>query len=374
MGAEEPSEPLPPASAEELLRRYAAGERSFSNAQLEEAGLRKAELAHADLRDASLRSAVLCRANLTGADLRGAKLWSANLTGATFEQARLSPDTVLQRADLTGVDLSNVHGEPLLDLTVIRDTRFPATSGRWQRLLHRVTGAYSVRGALARALKRGKDRPALAGRPEPPVTPRWVLLRRTYTGTRFAWLFLLTALFLLPLGLRTAFWVGVNHSQATASPALAEAADALAALETRLAESLPRQADSAVGRQTERLRGLLTPCLAAHCDTVSVMRSLLRVGDRPTGVAALLGRYGPSALLGALLLFNLARGWLTYRVGGLRDVELESGVSPAVGEYRALWRAHVAVRMLQIVAIAAFADNAIGLLDLEVAVPAGWFR
>src|SRR5437868_3746851 len=58
----------PPRSADELLQRYAAGERDF----------RGANLRHADLGGANLRDANLLGAKLSDTDLRSANLSGAN--------------------------------------------------------------------------------------------------------------------------------------------------------------------------------------------------------------------------------------------------------------------------------------------------------
>ena len=67
---------------EDLLKRYSAGERDFSNENL----------SHADLHGADLRCVNLHGANLSGADLRhsglrGADLRSADLSGANIDYA-----------------------------------------------------------------------------------------------------------------------------------------------------------------------------------------------------------------------------------------------------------------------------------------------
>jgi hypothetical protein len=97
------SEPVrePPRSAEELLVRYAAGERDFGGANL----------AGANLIDADLRGADLCRATLIDANLISADLSSANLSGANLISASLSS------ADLSGADLrgANLNGADLSD-------------------------------------------------------------------------------------------------------------------------------------------------------------------------------------------------------------------------------------------------------------------
>ncbi|NEQ66150.1 MAG: pentapeptide repeat-containing protein [Symploca sp. SIO2D2] len=82
-------------NAGELLRRYAAGERDFSKANLGEVNLIEADLRGANLIEADLSGAYLSEANLRGADFRGAYLSGANLRGAD-----------LSGADLRGTDLS----------------------------------------------------------------------------------------------------------------------------------------------------------------------------------------------------------------------------------------------------------------------------
>lgn len=89
-------------TAEELLGRYAAGERDSSGA---------------DLTDARLTGADLSSANLTGARLMGATLTAANLshadlTGAHLERAVLDKDTTLTNAQLN---------ETRLDLVIFGD-------------------------------------------------------------------------------------------------------------------------------------------------------------------------------------------------------------------------------------------------------------
>ncbi len=84
----------PPQNAEELLERYAAGERDFRGAKLNRANLydavlAKSQLNAADLTAADLRGANLAEAGLYGADLRGARLSSANISNAGLIDANL---------------------------------------------------------------------------------------------------------------------------------------------------------------------------------------------------------------------------------------------------------------------------------------------
>jgi uncharacterized protein YjbI with pentapeptide repeats len=95
--------PEPPQSAQELLSRYAAGEREFGAAMV----------IGADLRGASLRGASLIGANLSRADIRGVRLIGANLRGADLSYANLSqaylPTTYLPGANLSHTDFGGAN-------------------------------------------------------------------------------------------------------------------------------------------------------------------------------------------------------------------------------------------------------------------------
>jgi len=120
----------PPTSAEELKKRYKAGERCFREANLREADLGGADLrgatfSDADLNGADLSGATLDKAILRDAELRGAKLNGADLSCALiggvyligtrfgranpqktiFERANRN-GTRLKRADLSGAVLN----------------------------------------------------------------------------------------------------------------------------------------------------------------------------------------------------------------------------------------------------------------------------
>jgi uncharacterized protein YjbI with pentapeptide repeats len=96
-------------SAQELVRRYAEGERDFVLAQLTGAELVGAQLCEADLSGAKLAGARLCKADLSGARLNGghlreADLSQANLSGAQLREVDLS-GARLSQADLGGAKL-----------------------------------------------------------------------------------------------------------------------------------------------------------------------------------------------------------------------------------------------------------------------------
>lgn len=84
-------------NAEELLRRYADGERDFRAVNLTRADLHQANLCQTIFIAADLHEA-----NLSGANLGGAKLSEANLNGANLSGANLIS------CDLSGADRKSV--------------------------------------------------------------------------------------------------------------------------------------------------------------------------------------------------------------------------------------------------------------------------
>jgi len=93
---------------DELLRRYAAGERDFREADLWGAGLLGADLSEANLKRTNLRKANLWGAYLRKANFWGAYLREANLKGANLKGANLSR-TDLSEFDLSGFNLSKAN-------------------------------------------------------------------------------------------------------------------------------------------------------------------------------------------------------------------------------------------------------------------------
>lgn len=91
-------------NADELLRRYATGERNFVNADLRQVILLKRVLSEANLSYAKLSGADLSCANLSGADLTAADLSEVNLSKANLSKASLIR-TNMCKANLWQVDL-----------------------------------------------------------------------------------------------------------------------------------------------------------------------------------------------------------------------------------------------------------------------------
>jgi len=92
-------------NAEEILKKYATGERTFAGVNLNEANLSGANLSHAELSQANLSVANLSGSNLSHANLSGAKLNVTKLSGANLSHANLT-DAILNVANLAMADLS----------------------------------------------------------------------------------------------------------------------------------------------------------------------------------------------------------------------------------------------------------------------------
>ena len=88
---------------DELLRRYAIGDRFFVNANLRCAQLGKLCLENIDLSYAKLSLANLSGANLSQANLAAAQMPEANLSGSNLSRS------YLVRANLAGANLSNAN-------------------------------------------------------------------------------------------------------------------------------------------------------------------------------------------------------------------------------------------------------------------------
>src|SRR5919199_1218678 len=95
-------------TVEELLKKYAAGERNFAGINLTEANLSGVNLSGANLKGANLSVANLSGANLSKTNLTGAKLNIARLSGANLCRVNLSGAT-LTEATLRGANLAQAN-------------------------------------------------------------------------------------------------------------------------------------------------------------------------------------------------------------------------------------------------------------------------
>jgi uncharacterized protein YjbI with pentapeptide repeats len=120
----------PPQSAEELLRRYAAGERFFPDAEIPDySSLQEVDLAGASFKGAWLSCIDFRGANLSGcrfedcnvkcSDFRGADLRNAAFDNVAIE-ATFWDDAKVDGADFSGVTFHN---------RLVHDPEFPF--GKW---------------------------------------------------------------------------------------------------------------------------------------------------------------------------------------------------------------------------------------------------
>jgi uncharacterized protein YjbI with pentapeptide repeats len=111
-------------SADELLERYASGERHFMGALLRAAMLARAHLTGAILIEAHLIEANLSGANLSGANLTMAHLMGANLDGANLSGANLASAN-LDHANLSSANLEGaILNGAILNGAILNNTTF----------------------------------------------------------------------------------------------------------------------------------------------------------------------------------------------------------------------------------------------------------
>ena len=202
-----------------------------------------------DLSGADFGSANLSGANLSVANLSGAHLSSANLSGAELRWANL--------------DNADLRGNPSfkLDNNSIRQTRFSPNS----------KDPYSV-------------------------------LRRNYTGVKFALILIFTVLAVLPFASKAITWslLGAVQERIIDSEVLSEANVSRLQSSTREVSVI-----GVVSGWTEENRWL------------AISISFL------------------------VVLYNGIRGWVTFNMAGIRDAEERSQHAPALDEY---WKYYVVHR------------------------------
>lgn len=360
----------PPTGTHELLARYEAGERYFVGAHLS-----GANLAEKDLRWANFMQASLTGADLSKADLRYADFYGANLSKAKFGEANLSEEMYhavhFDDADLSEADLTraNLTGAWLYKAKLSKADLSHATCLR-TKLLHANLAGANLEGTdlgeavLEEANLEHADLRDVHGarlnstftrnaKFSPYAKDPWSVLRRNYTGPRFVFHLLLLVTFILPYVARTMMWVSVNRSQTAMMQITAHLTKAAADLEAagNVGSHLLAQA---AARLSE-----IQPCLTAQCRKWLVWQILLGV-DRG---------WSYWTLAGALVLYNVSRGLLTWRVGPLREEEERSGYSPALKEYVWLIWPHRIVTVLLYVAIASFLWHAYNWLSVPVWLP-----
>lgn len=303
---------------------------------LSKADLRGVDLAGADLGEVNLIQANLCRANLhdadlrladlSGVDLRWAILTYAGFGGAVMKGADLSHanfmNASLNKADLSGATLTDAH----FDKADLRN----ATGLR-------LDGNHIIDAHLS---PRAKD--------------PWSVLRRTYSGPRYALHLIFLIAFLIPYIAKSLMWVGVTNTQ-----------HAMIDLQGTIQQAAETVADSTYQP--------LSVALEAVAEKLANYVPSEETGWKQYRVAQLLVGWDKSwiqvALVFVLLLYNALRGFLTFKVSLLREEEERSHYSPALSDYWWLFRIHQVVHVLLFVALASFAYHAWHWLTQEVWLP-----
>lgn len=280
---------------------------------LHEADLRDANLIGAKLAFANLDSAGLSRAKLQVAKLAEANLITADLAAADLSGADLSKVMNLSGANLGGAKLFNVKGL-ILDGHFIRDASF-----------------------------------------SPNASDAWSVLRRKYTGTAFLFHMMLLLAFVIPYAARTAMWVAVNRSQVAIC---------------NTAGRLQRAADKMIEQQDQPTAAVLRQIGDELAETEQSLTDKSRKWYVWQLLLAMDKGWGFCALAIALLLYNTGRGFLTRKVGAMRDEEERSGHAPAYYDYRRLFMLHRVVTVLWYVSVFTFGFHFYEWMKAPVYLPA----
>lgn len=333
----------------------------LTNAHLEGADLTNARLEKASLWEANLKGANLRYAHLEGADLRHAHLEGADLTDANLEKANLG-NANIERANLRGAHLERA--------TLLVEG---GKSSQWDL----IWPFYPIPYKLDRNYIRNTEFHSRARDP-------WSVLRRSYTGSNMVFVLLFTLAAFLPVIAKATFWSAVSRWQEAAAPVAVNAVQRTSKFLAKtpgpawtpwvekaqafllgverermtlpqVRETLELLASSAAAIETFRERASEN---AAELEELRQVKSWVTQAQEavhilaPDGEIRLRERRVLSLVLGTedgwhialfsavLLLYNVTRAFLTYRVGPLRDDEERVGVSPAWAGYKPLWRLH----------------------------------
>jgi len=246
-------------------------------------------------------------ANFTGANVLAANFTWAVLKSAVFSHANLS-DSVMTNAAVEQTDFSdaNLRGTKglRLDDTYVARARFSADA---------------------------KD--------------PWSVLRREYTGPKFAFHLLLLIMFLLPKVFTIVRWQIVSGMQQNAILAAQQVSKSMSDMSSK--GGLPPDVSAGIVTRIAEFK----PCFARECERVPIWTLLLETRRPPAYL-----------ILGlALLVYNAARGLLTWRMGPLREEEERSGYTPPykgprlLDSYGWLMWPHRIMRGLLVVALSALA-------------------
>lgn len=341
---------------------------------LQDADLTRAEFAQANLSNMSLTGTKFLgcqmqQANLTGvdalmADFGGANLANAALVGAKCQRANFRGTNLLhadlQRAVLDAADLSranlrmaNMRRTSLKDAILSHaDLSVPPVPAD-NRVITRVLRSIAVEIGWCQPPFVLDACECIGARFAPYTQDHWSLLRRKYTGSRYAILVAFTMLAFLPLIAQAMLWSTIAKVEAPLRHLVEQERASLVKLKALLVrvrqqaeraealpESLRRQLDEAIAPLTTADE-LQKRQIDASLESGETHRSRF---TRRTVAGTLLG-YGQGtwqvSFTVLLLFYHVLRALLTFFVAALRDEEERTGVSPALARYSKWWILHV---------------------------------
>ncbi len=313
---------------------------------LTRADLKKSNLSGANLFDANLSGADLSEADLRGTDLMGANLREANLSGADLSEADLLVAN-LSKADLREADLREANlGEADLNEADLSDANLSMALLR-QACLNRA----QLRNCKELLLD---DCEIEGTRFSPGAKDPWSVLRRTYSGPRYALHLIFLIAFLVPYIAKALMWTGVTNTQ----QAIVDLQGTIQQAAETVADSTYQPLAIALETAAERLADYV-PSEETGWRRFRVYQLLVGWDKNWLQVALVL----------VLLLYNGVRWKLTSRVSLLREEEERSHYAPALSDYWRLYQAHRVVQILLFVALASFAYHAWYWLTQEVWLP-----
>lgn len=267
----------------------------LQGARLENENLDFIDFSYANLKDAVLDGASLEKAKLYSTNFEGASLASINLKNANLRGARLTKaflrDANFHDAKLLGVEF---YGADL------RDTNFTGAELAYAKNV--CFSESKVTGALITSTTKAP----------------WLVLKKNYTNTMMLFIFLAVLTFFVPYMINIVVWRSVNLAQQLNI----EIKDSLVIVADDLQQEQHSLANI-VTKLNEQVQST-TPCFADKCDSWEIWQLLL--GTRRGILFAILS--------GLVIVYNLARIYLTQEVSKLKDFEQITGRTPR-------WQTHL---------------------------------
>ena len=269
----------------------------------------------ANLSQTNLSKKSLGKVNLRGADLERADLYRTHLEGADLIEVNLEGAN-LRGANFEKTDLRYVIGLEL-DSNFVQNTRF----------------SYKA-----------KD--------------KWSTLRRAYSGPMFFSHLIFLLLFITPYIIKTGFWYTVSQAEKS----IQQNVEILDTLLVKYSENLPENERKVVTGLTDKIQehtSKIVPKKENGWRDYMLWQVLL---GHDLGIWYLI-----TAVI--IILYNIGRGFLTWRVGAIRDEEERSKFSPAKNDYLTLFKIHKIIFFFCVVSLLSFAFHVYGWLSTEVLLP-----